>query len=150
MAFTLSDLYIQQIEELKDTKTVEAVITRAVFDFTERVEQSQREGVSKPVRICQEFIFNHLYQDITVDELAELTDLNGSYLMHIFKEQTGMTLMNYVQKQRIEEAKKLLSMTNDTTSSIGGRLNFYDQPHFTKVFKKFTGMTPKQYRSKYF
>ncbi|HEY4390861.1 MAG TPA: helix-turn-helix domain-containing protein [Paenibacillus sp.] len=150
LAFKLSDLYIQRIEEMKDVNKVVAIQARALFDFTERVEQSRRASISKPVRMCQEHIFNHLYQEINVEQLAELTGLNGSYLMHLFKEKTGMTLMNYIQKQRIEEAKKLLSMTNDTTSSIGARLNFYDQSHFTKSFKKFTGMTPKQYRSTYF
>ncbi|HEY4389791.1 MAG TPA: helix-turn-helix domain-containing protein [Paenibacillus sp.] len=147
LAFKLSDLYIQQIEEQKDIKTVEAVSVRMMYDFAERVEQSQRDGVSRSVRMCQKYIFNHLYQDITVDKLAELADLNGSYLIQLFKEQTGMTLMKYIQKQRIDEAKKLLSLTNDSTSSIGARLNYYDQSHFTKSFKKFTGMTPKQYRS---
>lgn len=147
LAFTLSDLHIQQIEELNDVKAVEAALVRALLDFTERVEQSQKESMSKPIRICCEYIFNHLYQEITLDKLAELTELNSSYLMNLFKEQTGMTLMNYIQKQRVEEAKKLLHMTNDTISSIGLRLNFYDQPHFIKVFKKYTGMTPKKYRS---
>ncbi|MEC0093717.1 AraC family transcriptional regulator [Paenibacillus macquariensis] len=147
LAFTLSDLHIQQIEELNDVKAVEAALLRALLDFTERVEQSQKNRLSKPIRICCEYIFNHLYQEITFDKLAELTGLNSSYLMNIFKEQIGMTMMNYIQKQRVEEAKKLLLMTNDTISSIGLRLTFYDQPHFIKVFKKHTSMTPKKYRS---
>ncbi len=147
LAFTLSDLHIQQIEELNDIKAVEAALVRALLDFTERVEQSRKESMSKPIRICCEYIFNRLYQEITFDKLAELTGLNSNYLMNLFKEQTGMTLMNYIQKQRIEEAKKLLNMTNDKISSIGLRLNFYDQSHFIKVFKKYTGMTPKKYRS---
>lgn len=147
LAFTLSDMHIQQIEELNNVKAVEAALVRALLDFTERVEQSRKERLSKPIRICCEYIFNHLYQEITFDKLAELTGLNSSYLMNLFKEQTGMTLMNYIQKQRVEEAKKLLHMTNDTISSIGLRLNFYDQSHFIKVFKKYTGMTPKKYQS---
>ncbi|WP_313637156.1 AraC family transcriptional regulator [Paenibacillus sp.] len=147
LAFTLSDLHIQQIEELNDVKAVEAALVRALMDFTERVEQSRKESMSRPIRICCEYIFNHLFQKITFDKLAELTGLNSNYLMNLFKEQTGMTLMNYIQKQRIEEAKKLLHMTNDTISSIGLRLNFYDQSHFIKVFKKYMSMTPKKYRS---
>jgi len=146
LAFRLSDLYIQQIEEMNDIKTVDALGFRALLDFAERVEQSQKAGISKPVRMCLEHIFNHLYQEITVEQLAELTSLNGSYLMHLFKQQMGVTLANYIQEQRIEEAKKLLRITNDTALSIGMRLNFYDQSHFIKVFKKMTGMTPKQYR----
>ncbi|MFD2115121.1 helix-turn-helix transcriptional regulator [Paenibacillus yanchengensis] len=79
--------------------------------------------------------------------LAELTGLNSNYLITLFKKQMRMTLKNYIQEQRIEEAKKLLRLTNDTISSISTRLNFYDQSYFIKVFKKHTGITPKQYRS---
>jgi hypothetical protein len=52
LAFTLSDLHIQQIEELNDVKAVEAALVRALLDFTERVEQSRKESMSKPIRIC--------------------------------------------------------------------------------------------------
>ncbi|HEY4390855.1 MAG TPA: helix-turn-helix domain-containing protein [Paenibacillus sp.] len=147
LALTLSDLHIQQIEDLNEVKAVEAAMASVVWDFTERVKQSRNEKMSKPVRVCCEYIYSHLYQEITIDKLTELTGLNDSYLMNLFKKQTGMTLMNYVQKQRVEEAMELLRITNDTVSSIGLRLNFSDQSHFIKVFKKFTGITPKKYRS---
>ncbi|MCY9589863.1 helix-turn-helix domain-containing protein [Paenibacillus chitinolyticus] len=147
LAFTLSDWHIQQIEELNKVQAVQAVLSRAVMDFTERVAKSKHESMSRPIRICCEYMVNHLYKEITIEKLSELTGVNSNYLMNLFKEQTGMTLMNYLQEQRINEAKKLLKITNDTISSIGTRLKFYDQSHFTKVFKKLTDMTPRQYRS---
>ncbi|MBP1964970.1 helix-turn-helix domain-containing protein [Paenibacillus aceris] len=146
-AYTLSDLYIQQIEELHDARAVEAVMVNALMDFTERVAQGRNSRGSKPIRECRKYIYEHLYEDITVDKLSKLTGLNGNYLMQLFKKQTGLTLMNYIQQERVEEAKKLLNMTNDTVSSIASRLSFYDQAHFIKVFRKHTGVTPKQYRS---
>ena len=105
---TLSDLHIQQIEDLNEVKAVEAAMASVVWDFTERVKQSRNEKMSKPVRDCCEYIYSHLYQEITIDKLTELTGLNDSYLMNLFKKQTGMTLMNYVQKQRVEEAMELV------------------------------------------
>jgi AraC-like DNA-binding protein len=146
-AYMLSDLYIQQIEELHDVQTVEAAMAGALLDFAERVGQSRSHVLSKPVRACREYIYTHLYEDITVDKLAELSGLNSSYLMHLFKKETGQTLTGYIKKERIEEAKKLLQMTGDTISSIGSRLGFYDQAHFIKVFKKYAGTTPKHYRA---
>lgn len=146
-AYMLSDLYIQQIEELHDVQTVEAAMAGALLDFAERVVQSRSHVLSKPVRACREYIYTHLYEDITVDKLAALSGLNSSYLMHLFKKETGQTLTGYIKKERIEEAKKLLQMTGDTISSIGSRLGFYDQAHFIKVFKKYAGTTPKHYRA---
>ncbi|NIK69609.1 helix-turn-helix domain-containing protein [Paenibacillus sp. BK720] len=146
-AYMLSDLYIQQIEELHDIQTVKAAMEGALLDFAERVKHSRNPILSRPVKACREYIYTHLYEEITVDKLAAVSGLNSGYLMHLFKKETGQTIACYVQKERIEEAKKLLQMTGDTISSIGSRLGFYDQAHFIKVFKKHAGMTPKHYRA---
>ncbi|WP_127496261.1 helix-turn-helix domain-containing protein [Paenibacillus glycanilyticus] len=146
-AYMLSDLYIQQIEELHDIQTVRAAMEGALLDFAERVEQCRIHVLSKPVKACREYIYTHLYDEITVDKLAAVSGLNSGYLMHLFKKETGQTIACYIQKERIEEAKKLLQMTGDNISSIGSRLGFYDQAHFIKVFKKHAGTTPKHYRA---
>jgi Response regulator containing CheY-like receiver domain and AraC-type DNA-binding domain len=146
-AYMLSDLYIQQIEELHDIQTIKTAMEGALLDFAERVGQCQNPILSKPVKACREYIYTHLYEEITVDKLAAVSGLNSSYLMHLFKKETGQTIACYIQKERIEEAKKLLQMTGDNISSIGSRLGFYDQAHFIKVFKKHAGTTPKHYRA---
>lgn len=148
LAYTLSDLHIQHIEELKDVQSVEVAIIDAMLDFTERVRQSKKSSVSKQVEACQEYIFNHLYEDIPLLILSELAGLNGHYLSHLFKKETGVSISHFIQKERVEEAKKLLDFTKDPVSTISSRLNFYDQTYFIKVFKKHTGMTPKQYKTK--
>lgn len=146
-AYMLSDLYIQQIEELHDIQTVKAAMEGALLDFAERVEQCRIHVLSKPVKACREYIYTHLYEEITVDKLAAVSGLNSGYLMQLFKKETGQTIACYIQKERIEEAKKLLQMTGDNISSIGSRLGFYDQAHFIKVFKKHAGTTPRHYRA---
>ncbi|WP_257147935.1 helix-turn-helix domain-containing protein [Bacillus thuringiensis] len=60
-----------------------------------------------------------------------------------------MTISKYIQREKIEEAKKLLTVTNYTLLEIGTVLNFNNQSYFTKVFKKYTKVTPKQYRNQY-
>lgn len=57
-----------------------------------------------------------------------------------------MTISEYVQRERIEEAKKLLTLTDYPITDIAAWLNFSDQSYFNKVFKKWIGMTPKDYR----
>jgi len=146
LAYSLSDLHIQHIEELSDSGSVEAALNQAFLDFARRVRETRRQSVSRPVHACQEYIFNHLHEDITPVRLAEIAGLHPGYLSHLFKEETGLTLMNYIQRERIEEAKKLLDHTRDSISEIGLRLGFYDHAHFVKVFKKHAGTTPKQYR----
>lgn len=148
LAYTLSDLHIQHIEELRDAQAVEVAMTDALIDFTERVSLSKKNGVSKPIAACQEYIFSHMYEDIPLQRLSELTGLNRNYLSHLFKKETGMTISYYIQKERVEEAKRLLELTDEPLSTIASRLNFYDQTHFNKIFKKHTSITPKHYRDR--
>ncbi|MCM3703993.1 helix-turn-helix domain-containing protein [Paenibacillus macerans] len=148
LAFTLCNMQIQHIEELNEVKTVEAAAIQAMLDFADRVAQCRKNSVSKPVYICKEYIYSHLFEEIRLQELAELSGLNPEYLSQLFKKETGLTLMNYIQWERIEEAKKLLAHSGEPISTIGARLTFYDQSHFIKVFKKHTGVTPKQYRNR--
>lgn len=146
-AFTLSDFYIQQLEELRNLKAILNLMEEAIIDFTKRVHQLNIEKYSAAITTCQDFIFKHLYGDIKLDELAEICSLSPNYLSSLFKKEVGMPISGYIQRQRIEEAKRLLLLTNYSTSEISTWLNFNDQSYFIKVFKKYTGSTPRQFRN---
>ncbi|WP_139997316.1 helix-turn-helix domain-containing protein [Paenibacillus paridis] len=148
LAMTLSDLHVQHIEELNELGAIESAVFTAIADFAERVNQCRNNNHSKPVQKSKEYIYLHLFEEITLELLAEVAGLNPHYLSQLFKKETGLTLMSYVQRERIEEAKRLLDHSNDMISRIGERLTFYDQAHFVKAFKKHAGMTPKQYRNR--
>jgi len=146
IAYTMSDLYIQHIEDLEDIKAVIDTQTEAFLDFTQRVWTQRNSKYSKAVALVQNYIYNHLYEEITLNQLAETVNLNSSYLSQLFKREVGLTITEYIQRERIEEAKKLLRLTEFPLSKICFLLHFYDQSYFTKVFHKFTGDTPRKYR----
>jgi len=148
VAYALSDLHIQHIEELRDHQAVVNAIGEALADFIDRVSRSKRKHLSKPVAACQEYIFNHLYEPITLSALAEKTGLQANYLSQLFKKETGVTITQFIQREKVEEAKKLLELTQEPIAAIAAKLNFYDQNHFIKIFKRYTGLTPKRYRNK--
>lgn len=146
-AYTLSDMHIQHIEELTESKDVEKAYKDALLDFADQVRKNRMQKVSKPVAVCQNYIFNHLYEEITLSRLSEITGLNASYLSQLFKKETGITITRYIQREKVKEAGRLLVLTDCSLADICSRLNFCDQTYFNKVFKKHTGMTPKQYRN---
>lgn len=146
IAYTMSDLYIQQIEEMTDVNEVNTALLRATYDFANRVKESKDGDYSKAVVACKQYIFNHLYEDVSLQQLSRWVHMNSSYLSRLFKQETGVSISEYIQRQRIEEAKKLLILTDLSLSEIYARLNFTDQSYFTKVFKKLAGVTPKQFR----
>lgn len=148
LAYTLSDLHIQHIEELRDARAVDIALMDAFLDFTERVSISKMNSSSRPIAACKAYIFNHMYEDIPLQKLSELTHLNRNYLSHLFRKETNMTISQYIQKERVEEAKRLLELTDEPLSTIASKLNYYDQTHFSKLFRKHANMTPKQYRDR--
>jgi len=145
-AFTLSDFYIQKLEEQSNSLSILSLMEEAIYDFTNRVSQSNNDKYSATIITCQHFIDNQMYGEITLDHLAVICHLSPNYLSSLFKKEVGMSISEYIQQQRIDEAKRLLTFTNYPISDIGSLLNFTDQSYFIKIFKKFTGITPKQYR----
>ncbi|WP_052339588.1 helix-turn-helix domain-containing protein [Gorillibacterium massiliense] len=145
-AFTLSDFYIQQLEEKGTLQAVTAVMMEALFDFVDRVAELHRGHYSPAVQECLNEIASHLYGDITLNRLAERTNLSPNYLSSLFSKEIGLTISEYIQRERIEEAKKLLTLTDYPITDIAAWLNFNDQSYFNKVFKKWQSMTPKAYR----
>lgn len=148
-AFTLSDFYIQHLEEQESLKAILSLMEDAIYDFTNRVAELNHEKYSAKITACQHYIYNHLYDDITLEQLSDLCQLSTNYLSSLFKKEVGTSISEYIQQQRINEAKKLLTLTNYPISDICLWLNFSDQSYFIKIFKKFTGVTPKKYRDDY-
>lgn len=93
-----------------------------------------------------EYITGHFSEAITLAEAASFVHMNPSYLSKLFKNVTGMTFTEYLNKVRLEEAKRLLNHTDYSIIDIAVACGFSNQSYFTKVFKKYTGTTPKQYR----
>lgn len=146
LAFTISDSYIQSSEELSEIDAVMALYFKMVCDFTDRVHNIRNQNYSAIILKCCNYIFKHLYENITIPRLGKVAGVNPNYLSTLFKKEVGMSPSKYIQKERVKEAKKLLNLTNQSIMDICISLNFNDQSYFTKVFKEFTDMTPKQYR----
>ena len=114
-------------------------------DFADNVLKAKNNKYSKPIISCQNYISKHLYQELSLSELAEFIGLSPKYLSALFHKEVGLTLTEYINSKKIEEAKHLLMSTNHSILDISDWLGFHDQSHFTKIFKKFTGVTPKKF-----
>ncbi len=104
------------------------------------------EKSSKIVKNAAEYISQHFSEDISLASVAEKLHVNTSYLSTLFRQVTGMTFKEHLNRVRIEEAARLLSNTDYPVMEIAIACGYKDQSYFTKVFKKLTGLTPKQYR----
>ena len=120
------------------------------LEFTEQVEKLHRsKHESKLTLDVANYVRHHLSEPISVDKMAEAFFLSRPHLSAKFKQETGTTLTDFILNEKTEEAKRLLRYSDKTAAAISNYLGFSSQGHFAKVFKKYAGMTPNEYREKH-
>ena len=147
-AFTLSDQYILQLEEMNSQERVLALSTAVCREMAERAGAASAHGYTKPVEKCRGYLFRNLYMDVKLDELALMVGMNKNRLISRFREETGLTPHQWILKERVREAQRLLRTTDNSVTDISIALNFHDISHFTKTFRKLTGVSPLAWRKK--
>lgn len=95
-----------------------------------------------------DYINLNLSSPLGLKNIAELFNVNPSYLSTLFKKEMGATLTDYVNKQRIDAALKLLNTGDMQVQDIAYYVGISDVNYFTKLFKKQVGYTPSSYRKK--
>lgn len=92
------------------------------------------------------YINDEIETNLTVEDIAKRFAISTSHLSRIFREHTGVTLVEYLNVRKVEECQYFLRTTNKAISDISSSFHFCNQSYFTRIFKKYTGITPKQYR----
>lgn len=140
--------YYSMIEAAQNVEEILSMCKQHAVDLCKAVSSIHRElSYSEPVATCCAYIREHIYTKLTVDEVSEVLHFGKSYLSHRFREETGVTILEFIHREKIEEAKLLLR-SHIPISDISEELGFSSQSHFTSLFKRFTGMTPHKFRSK--
>ena len=88
-------------------------------------------------------------QEISLNQLAELVEMNASYLSSVFKKETGMAYSEYLIQCRIKQASRLLAETSLSVSEVAYRSGYQDARYFSKQFSKQVGLKPSEYRKLY-
>ncbi len=150
-AYSLSDLYIQKADRCASFAEISRLHRQMSEDYTQRMSQLRKERIfSKPIVKCVDYIYNNLHKRILISDLAKFTGLNESYLSRLFKKETGLTVTQYVQNEKLNAARNMLTFSDYHPSQIASLLAFSNQSYFIKVFSEKNGVTPKKYRDLHF
>ncbi|MVM35384.1 helix-turn-helix domain-containing protein [Spirosoma sp. HMF4905] len=154
-AFSYLNLVLYLIEKYAGRDI--AVLAAKVFAIEiERENQSsftifqgQKEHEDEPIKKAQEFIETNFQDKISVDELASKFALGRRNLERRFKKATSNTVAEYMQRVKMEAAKKSLETGRKTVNEIMYDVGYSDTKAFRTIFKKITGLAPVDYRNKY-
>lgn len=147
ISLSLSDLYCQRADSLSEDGKVHELCGRMLTDYCERVHQIQKQpAVSPATRRCLEFISTHLHESISLSQLSKVCGLCTRSLSLNFKSEMGLSINDYIHKEKLKEAEYLLRHTDYPLAQIASYLHYSSQSYFTRIFREFCGITPQQYR----
>lgn len=154
-AFSYLNLILYLIEKYAGREI--AVLSAKVFaielnrenqlSFT--IFQGQKEHEDEPVKKVQEFIENNFHEKITIDQLASMLALGRRNLERRFKKATSNTIVEYIQRVKMEAAKISLESSKENVNEVMYKVGYTDNKAFRTTFKRITGLSPIQYRIKY-
>ncbi|TDF95496.1 helix-turn-helix domain-containing protein [Paenibacillus piri] len=145
----------QELIELHGSNAVSAPlrIKSLLFDIISGyIEQSAEEELhltvtttNSKINSVLSYIENHLAESMSVEELAKLVHFHPNYFMNYFKSMMGLSPIMYVNKKRLEKARRLLATTDMSISDIADGIGM-ELYYFSRLFRKQTGMSPSEYR----
>ncbi|TGE21713.1 AraC family transcriptional regulator [Hymenobacter aquaticus] len=154
-AFSYLNLVLYLVEKYAGREM--AVVCAKVFQIDiERVSQSafimfngQKEHGDEPIKRAQNYIEDHYQDKITVEQLADMLALGRRNLERRFKKATSNSVVEYIQRVKIEAAKNSLESSRENVNEVMYQVGYTDPKAFRSTFKRLTGLSPKQYRTKY-
>lgn len=150
-AFRLSDYYIQKLDDIHTVQGVQSLHDEMVIDFAEKMRRYFRSDTnSRHINACKEYIYSHIKERITIEDLADGLGVSASYLSRLFKKETGISVSTYIRDEKIKIAKNLLKYSDYSIIDIANRLAFSSQSHFIQQFRETVGVTPKKYRDEHY
>lgn len=141
-----SNQHIQFIEQVTDKDQCRTIWSRIVLNYCRLIRKHTLKDYSLLTQKIITYINSDLTADLSLKAMSEWLNVNASYLSTLFKKEVGIPLTDFVNRQRIEQAKKLLIVTELATKTIAQQCGIPDIYYFSRLFKKRTGVTPKLYR----
>lgn len=142
------ELAAEQQQKLDQAQTADQIITAFVRGAQSMIRcAAESDHWSSAIRSATLLIRQKASEKLTLHDAARHVGLSDSYFSRVFRKETGLNFIQYLNAQRIEKAKPLLRYTDEKLSDIALAVGFEDHSYFTRVFKECTGMLPSEYRS---
>lgn len=157
VAFSLSDSYIQEMEKIKDMEKLEHLFFESKIHFTNLVKESKFNKINTNlyhdehpfVSKCKDYVWAHMHEKISVNVIATQIKISPNYLSDLFRKYEGMSVGEYILQSKLGLVQNLLMYSNYTYSEIATYFGFCSQSHLGTYFKKNTGYTLHQFKSKF-
>lgn len=150
VSYDLCDFYTEMVEGCKTFSELTSLSHTIYHDYVQRVHgYKQNTNISKPVQTCCDYIRMHICEKLSLRDLALVSGYSEYYLSRKFKKETEMSPNEFINHEKAEYAKLLLTTTPNSIQDISDTLNYCSRSYFSSVFQEHTGLSPSEYREKY-
>jgi len=137
------------IAKIEDKAQIEEWFVAYCSDLVQKMSEIRQNKTNKLVEQAEEFIEDNISNcDLSIQMISDYVGLSAAYFGEIFYKENGIHIGEYINRNRIEEAKRLLCTTNKKVTQIAETVGFASPSYFNTVFKRYVGMTPKKFREK--
>lgn len=151
-AYELGDVFLKELASAGELAGAYTMIgCRAMYDFTQLVKSAreERHGRSYIAEACKDYVAKDFRKNLEVASIAPAIGVSRTHLAHKFKEAEGITVQQYIQRERCRHAANLLRYSDYSIALISEYMCFSSQSYFGTCFKRWYGTTPKGYRMKH-
>lgn len=114
--------------------------------YIDQMKGEEHSGGQEAMERVETYIHEHIGEQMSIEMLAGVAYLSVTHLGRLFKKKHNMTVVDYIQEQRVMLARELLKDPKLTVSAVAAKTGYNNYSYFTKSFKKITGKTPREYR----
>ncbi len=143
---SISSSFARKIELVTNLKGVQELMKEMFVSYCKLVRKHSIKQYSPPVQKAITTISADLTADLSLSCLADAQNLSAGYLSAVFKKETGQTVTDFVNQKRMQHAAELLQNTTLQVQTVAQHCGFLDVHYFSKVFKRYIGKTPKEFK----
>lgn len=144
---SISDKVAKSIEASNSLDDIVGIISQMINTYCDVIKRLNIENHSYRIVRVQKYIIANLTEALSLEQLAKIAETSPQHLSRLFRKECGLTITDYIRKQRIGEAKWMLQSSNNPIYEIAESLGFSSQNYFCNVFQKETGMTPSEFKA---
>lgn len=129
-----------------NTSLLKDFVQKLLTEYSQIISSSKTQEENPLITKVCNYLDQHLQEDISLEQMANIINVSPFYLSKLFKEEKGITFINFISDKRLEKARDLLEHSDLSIKEITSEIGYNDQNYFSRIFKNKYGLSPKEYR----